>query len=119
MATEEPDVQVNYSDAYREIQVGGQLINTAYEGMRLTVINDRPNIKDMIKGSTVRPSKMTIDRTIECTLILPPSGVKAWAIALRKAVMDHERTFGPIFSPEEVEQKLRDANSSNKDDRYE
>lgn len=110
--TETPDVRVRQSDHYRDIRVTGQAINVTYDGLRMTILNDTPNLENAIQGDVFRASKLIIDRSIECTLNLSPTTMKAWAMALQHELEKYETTFGPILSPEEIAQKLRDANSS-------
>ena len=112
---EDPDVRVRQSDHYRDIRVTGQVFVPSYDGLRITILNDVHNLENTIQGSTFRASKLLIDRSIECTLNLTPSTMKAWAIALQQALENYEHTFSPILSPEEIEQKLRDANTGGKD----
>ena len=109
--SETPDISAIHSDTYKEIHVTGQVVQTGYDGLRLTVLHDVPDLTDTLKGDTFKVSKIIINRQIECTLYLPPQMLKAWARAFEVELKRYEQTYGRILSPEEVEQKHRDSTS--------
>lgn len=111
--SEAPDVKVSPSDTYKEINVSGQVTGLNYDGMKLTVFHDSPNLTQTLTAEGFKPHKVVIDRYIECTLNMPPQTIKEWALILSENLARYEKTFGMILSPEEVEQKFREYNEAN------
>ena len=69
----------------------------------------------MMRPTSLRPLMATgltshgwLDRKIECTLMLSPMNLKAWAIMLQRELERYERLFGTIPPPEAVRQKFRE-----------
>ena len=104
-----PDIHAKLSDTYKDIQVSGRVIAPSYEGFRITVYTDAPNLVDVLSANVPKPEKLTIDRHIECTLNMTPQTLKEWAIAFSQELKKYEGMFGTILSPEEIQQKIRDA----------
>ena len=108
--SEAPDVKVTQSDTYKEIHVTGQVANMNYDGLKLTVLHESPDLTGMLAHDRLKMSKLVISRQIECTLNLSPQNLKAWALALKNELDRYGRLFGTIMSPEEVDQKFRESN---------
>lgn len=105
--SEQPDITVRESDCYREIIPTGQITNLGYDGLRLTVLHDSFNLQDAVKGNQIKVSKATINRNIECTIILTPVQLKTWAIIFNDELQKYEKFFGIILSPEEIQEKFK------------
>ena len=106
--TEEPDVKATQSGTYKEINVTGQVSHLDYDGLKLTVLHDSPDLTNTLHGSQIKVSKIIINRQIECTLNLSPMSLKAWALILGAELVKYEKMFGTVLSPEEIEQKYRE-----------
>jgi len=105
--SETPDVQVNQSDTFKEINVTGQVSNLTYDGLKLTVLHDSLNLKSALSGTQIKASKTSISREIECILNLTPINLKGWAILFQKELERYEKLFGTILSPEEIAEKFK------------
>jgi len=105
--SEAPDVQVTYSNTFKEIHVSGQISNLNYDGVKLTVIHDIPDYKEALNGNQIKASKTTINRQIECAINLSPVNLKSWAIMLQQELKKYEMLFGTILSPEEINEKFK------------
>ena len=101
------DIDVTRSDEYITVNVAGQLCKVGYDGMKLTVWEETDDFTNALKGTTFHASKIIINRKIKCTLNLTPSGMKTWALLLQHELRKYEKKFGPILSPEEVAQKMK------------
>ena len=77
-----PTVKTSKADTYKEIYVTGQIANLTYDGLRLAVLHDAPDLTNTVDGDRFDASKMVIDRKMECTLMLSPMNLKAWTIVL-------------------------------------
>ena len=104
----EADIVVRQSDTYKVIHVSGEITYTDYEGLRCTVFEDSADLTNTIQGNTFKASKLQVNRLIECTLVLPPSRLKAWTLTLQRELERYEGTFGPILGPEEIASRIRD-----------
>ena len=105
--SESPDVSVNYSSTYKEINVTGQVGHTTYDGMKLTVLYDTADLQKALSGNQFKASKAIVNRQIVCTLNLSPINLKTWAIMFQKELERYEKLFGVILSPEEVDEKFK------------
>lgn len=112
--SDSPDVKVVQSDTYKEIQVSGQVAGLNYDGLKLTVFHDVPDLTNTLTAEHFKVSKIVINRQIECTLNMSPQALKTWAFVLAQELKRYEGTFGVILSPEEVEQKFREYNEANR-----
>ena len=106
--SEEPDVQTSQSPTFKEINVTGQVSNLSYDGMKLVILHDSPDIQQALQGDQFKMSKALINRQIECTLNLSPINLKAWSLLFQQELERYEKLFGTILSPEEVNEKFRD-----------
>ena len=107
--SESPDVKVTKSDNYQVFQVTGQISHISYDGIKLTVINDKLDIGPAVAGDNFKMSKATITREIQCTIDLSPFSLKSWAILLNQELKKYEDLFGNIMSPEEIQEKFKNA----------
>ena len=48
--SETPDISAVQSDTYKEIHVTGQVLQTGYDGTRLTVLHDAPDLTKTLTG---------------------------------------------------------------------
>ena len=102
-----PDIEVTQSPTFREINVTGQVSNLNYDGMKLTILHDTPDLKMALAGNQFKASKAIINREIECTLNLSPINMKTWSIMFKKELERYEKLFGVIMSPEEIQEKFK------------
>ena len=107
--SEAPDIKVIQSDTYKEIYVTGQVSNLNYDGVKLTILHDSPDLTGTLADERFKASKMVINRQIECTLNLSPLTLKTWVLVLNTELKKYERMFGTIMSPEEINQKFRES----------
>ncbi|MDI1495158.1 MAG: hypothetical protein K8823_464 [Cenarchaeum symbiont of Oopsacas minuta] len=105
--SEMPDIEVTKSSSFKEINVTGQVSNLNYDGMKLTVLHDFPDLQKALSGNQFKASKAIINREIECTLNLSPINMKTWSIMFQKEVSRYEKLFGRIMSPEEIQEKFK------------
>ncbi len=105
--SESPDVKVTKSENYQVFQVTGQLSHISYDGIKLTVINDKLDIAPAVAGDNFKMSKATITREIQCTLDLSPFSLKSWALLLNQELKKYENLFGTILSPEEIQERFK------------
>ena len=109
--SEAPDVKVSRSDTYSEIYPTHQIAGLNYDGLKMTVFNDSPDLTDALATEHFKMSKLVINRRIECTLHLNPQALKDWALTLLANLRKYEGMFGSIMSPEEVQQKFKEYDS--------
>ena len=57
-----PEVRTTKSDTYKEIHVTGQIANLTYDGLRLAVLHDAPDLTETVDGDRFDVSRMVIDR---------------------------------------------------------
>ncbi|MCJ8306753.1 MAG: hypothetical protein HRU07_06870 [Nitrosopumilus sp.] len=105
--SETPDVQTSQSSTFKEINVTGQVSNLSYDGMKLIILHDSPDLQKALQGDQFKMSKAIINREIECTLNLSPINLKAWSILFQQELERYEKLFGVILSPEEINEKFR------------
>jgi len=105
--SETPDIQVNQSDTFKEINVTGQVAHLNYDGLRLTILHDSANLSNALAGDKIKISKTTINREIECTINLSPVNLKSWALLFDRELKRYEMLFGVILSPEEIQEKFK------------
>lgn len=104
---EAPDIQTSQSPTFKEINVTGQVSNLSYDGMKLIILNDSPDLQKALQGDQFKMSKAIINRKIECTLNISPINLKAMSRLFQLELTRYEKLFGTILSPEEVNEKFR------------
>ena len=85
--SEAPDVQFTQSDTYN---VTGQVANMNYDGLKLNILHESPDLTGMLAHDRLKVSKLVINRQMECTLHLSPQNLTAWALALRNELGRYE-----------------------------
>ena len=110
MLSEPPDIQTSQSPTFKEINVTGQVSNLNYDGMKLVILHESPDLQKALQGDQFKMSKAIINREIECTLNLSPINLKAWSRLFQQELERYEKLFGTILSPEEVNEKFRTNN---------
>ena len=102
------DVRTTKSNTYKEIYVSGKISNLGYDGARLTILHETQDFSNAMAAGQFQASKAVLDRSIECTLHLSPQTLKDWVITLSRELKNYESMFGPIMSPQEVQQKVKE-----------
>ena len=59
--SEDPYIQTSQSPTFKEIHVTGQVSNLNYDGMKLIVLNDSPDLQKALQGDQFKMSKAIIN----------------------------------------------------------
>jgi hypothetical protein len=102
-----PRIQSTYSDAYRRVNVAGMFGGIRPGGLEAIVYSEESRAEEVLETVPLSPDRMTLRRTIETQLIIDPMQMKAIHTWLGQKIVEYERLFGAIPSPEEVDNKAR------------
>jgi len=105
-----PDVETEFHKDYRIIfanQITGGPRNNYLEFDLITQVS---NFKPALETPQPNYGKNVLKRILQCKVIMPPMDFKSLVIFLQKTLVNYEKTFGTIPSPEEM------ANKTKKDD---
>lgn len=102
-----PDIQAEYSENYRRINVAGIFGGIIAGGVEAIVYSEERRAERVLASQPVSPNKMSIKRTVEVQLIIDPIQMKAMKQWLEQQIAQYEKVFGRIPSPEEIENKTR------------
>lgn len=112
-----PEIEAKEHTNYRTINVNGVFGGPRGMYFEIFVYSDELKVTKALSILNAAPEKATIQRTVECRLIIDPFQAKSLAQWLEAHVAEYEKTFGRIPSPEEVipSQMSPGSKSENKD----
>lgn len=68
----------------------------------IVLFSDESKVGSALSTIRTAPEKTTINRTLECRLIIDPLNAKAISQWLMLSIAEYEKQFGRIPSPEEL-----------------
>lgn len=102
-----PEIQTDYSQNYRRINVGGLYGSIQPVGLEAFVYSQEQIVDKVLATEPASPHRRVIKRTVECELIIDPMQMKSIQQWITQKIEEYERIFGHIPSPEEVESRAR------------
>ena len=98
MSNIRPDVKTEQHPSYRTINVNG--VFGGLRGMYVDAIlySEELNAKEALSSADISPLKTSINRTLECRLVIDPLQAKSLAEWLMSKVNEYEIRFGRIPS---------------------
>ena len=100
-----PDIEVECHKDYRIIfvnQIHGGLRNQYFE---FDVVSQVSNLEEPLKTPQPNYNKQVLKRILQAKLIIPPMDLKSFIIFLQKSLIEYEKIYGTIPSPEEIARK--------------
>ena len=96
------EIEVKEHPNFRTINVNGVFGGARGMYFDIVLFSEENNVGSAL--STMKPAaeKTTINRTLECRLIIDPLNAKAISQWLVQSISEYEKQFGRIPSPEEL-----------------
>ncbi len=102
-----PEIRGEYSSTYKKIHVAGIFGGITPSGVEGAVYSQEKVIDKAIESEPPNPNRMVIKRTVECELVIDPMEMKSIHLWLGEKIIEYEKIFGTIPSPEEIESRRR------------
>ncbi len=96
------EIQVKEHPNFRTINVNGVFGGARGMYFDIVLFSDESKVSSALSTIGTAPEKTTINRTLECRLIIDPSNAKAISQWLMLNIAEYEKQFGRIPSPEEL-----------------
>ena len=77
----------------------------------IVLFSDESKVASALSSLKIAPERTTINRTLECRLIIDPLNAKAISQWLMLSITEYEKQFGRIPSPEELLDKHENMDS--------
>lgn len=87
---------------FRTINVNGVFGGARGMYFDIVLFSDESKVSSALSTIGTAPEKTTINRTLECRLIIDPLNAKAISQWLMLNIAEYEKQFGRIPSPEEL-----------------
>ena len=97
-----PEIQVKEHPNFRTINVNGVCGGARGMYFDIVLFSDESKVGSALSTIRTAPEKTTINRTLECRLIIDPLNAKAISQWLMLSIAEYEKQFGRIPSPEEL-----------------
>ena len=97
-----PEIQVKEHPNFRTINVNGVFGGVRGMYFDIVLFSDESKVGSALSTIRTAPEKTTINRTLECRLIIDPLNAKAISQWLMLSIAEYEKQFGRIPSPEEL-----------------
>lgn len=97
-----PEIQVKEHPNFRTINVNGVFGGARGMYFDIVLFSDESKVGSALSTIRTAPEKTTINRTLECRLIIDPLNAKAISQWLMISIAEYEKQFGRIPSPEEL-----------------
>jgi hypothetical protein len=102
-----PEIETNYSENYKRVNVGGVFGGISPGGVEAIVYSESRRAEKVLETEPISPNRIRVRRTIEIELLIDPFQMRAIHQWLGNKIQEYERIFGRIPSPEEVESRTR------------
>lgn len=109
--TKSPEIQVREHPNFRTINVNGVFGGARGMYFDIVLFSDESKVASALSSLKIAPERTTINRTLECRLIIDPLNAKAISQWLMLSITEYEKQFGRIPSPEELLDKRENMNS--------
>ena len=109
--TKSPEIQVREHPNFRTINVNGVFGGARGMYFDIVLFSDESKVASALSSLTIAPERTTINRTLECRLIIDPLNAKAISQWLMLSITEYEKQFGRIPSPEELLDKHENMDS--------
>ena len=96
------EIQVKEHPNFRTINVNGGFGGARGMYFDIVLFSDESKVSSALSTIGTAPEKTTINRTLECRLIIDPLNAKAISQWLMLNIAEYEKQFGRIPSPEEL-----------------
>jgi hypothetical protein len=97
-----PEIQVKEHPNFRTINVNGVFGGARGMYFDIVLFSDESKVGSALSTIRTAPERTTINRTLECRLIIDPLNAKAISQWLMLSIAEYEKQFGRIPSPEEL-----------------
>lgn len=97
-----PEIQVKEHPNFRTINVNGVFGGARGMYFDIVLFSDESKVGSALSTIRTAPERTTINRTLECRLIIDPLNAKAISHWLMLSIAEYEKQFGRIPSPEEL-----------------
>ncbi|MGA9842732.1 MAG: hypothetical protein WBP64_17910 [Nitrososphaeraceae archaeon] len=109
--TRSPEIQVREHPNFRTINVNGVFGGPRGMYFDIVLFSDESKVASALSSLKIAPERTTINRTLECRLIIDPLNAKAISQWLMLSITEYEKQFGRIPSPEELLDKHENMDS--------
>jgi hypothetical protein len=109
--TKSPEIQVREHPNFRTINVNGVFGGARGMYFDIVLFSDESKVASALSSLKIAPERTTINRTLECRLIIDPLNAKAISQWLMLSITEYEKQFGRIPSPEELLDKHENMDS--------
>jgi hypothetical protein len=109
--TKSPEIQVREHPNFRTINVNGVFGGPRGMYFDIVLFSDESKVASALSSLKIAPERTTINRTLECRLIIDPLNAKAISQWLMLSITEYEKQFGRIPSPEELLDKHENMDS--------
>jgi hypothetical protein len=106
-----PEIQVREHPNFRTINVNGVFGGARGMYFDIVLFSDESKVASALSSLKIAPERTTINRTLECRLIIDPLNAKAISQWLMLSITEYEKQFGRIPSPEELLDKHENMDS--------
>lgn len=100
-----PKIDANEHPQYRTINVGGAVGGYRPMFFEVIIYSDETTATEALASADLAPERSTVKRTIECRLLIDPFKAKSIYKWLERNIVEYEKIFGRIPSPEELQAK--------------
>ena len=109
--TRSPEIQVREHPNFRTLNVNGVFGGPRGMYFDIVLFSDESKVASALSSLKIAPERTTINRTLECRLIIDPLNAKAISQWLMLSITEYEKQFGRIPSPEELLDKHENMDS--------
>ncbi|MBS7611797.1 DUF3467 domain-containing protein [Candidatus Bathyarchaeota archaeon] len=99
---EEPKVEIVKDPNYRTIIVNGVIGGHRPGFFEVIIYSEEMIAEDTLATLRPEPSKIRVRRILQCRLIIDPVQAKSLAKWLIQHVLEYEKVFGKITTPDEA-----------------
>lgn len=108
-----PKVQLVEHPNYRTINVSGVIGGQRPMYFEVVIHSDELKAGEALADADLAPERSEIKRTLECRLLIDPFQAKMISNWLQKNIVEYERLYGKIPSPEELAGKFGHSNNDD------
>lgn len=102
-----PEIKSDYSQTYKRIHVAGIFGGILPGGLEAILYSEERRAEKALETEPISSNRVFVKRTVEAELIIDPLQMKSIHKWIGDKIVEYERIFGRIPSPEELESRSR------------
>lgn len=103
----QPVIEADYSPEYRRIVASGIWGIVTPIGLDTTILSEQVMVDDIAKSRSLDKGNLRVKRTVEFSMIIPPTQMKAIYSWLGTKIDEYEHIFGNVPKDSEINERAK------------